>query len=324
MSIPVPVNIALNFSTGVLTHNVVSPPQIPAPVPMMSVEMIATQLWSYGYAMNQNKLTRKVLHKGMPIVQGGHDCGMMIPDMTPPMPANAFYPVMWPLSSRKTTFAASTVKMDKKPTACASGPFTMMTCGDPISAPTAQVHPTQLLNNVIVGMTMGDVAKGLMMVAVSMTIDFVFEYGFSLKGFKKLGKGFTRTAKEAAEVSVEKMTKELAETVGRNAAEEAVERATNAELKDYAASKVYDKLIKGHLAPTSPKGWSKKVLSDLSKFGISKMFDDNPTAKSKVGGPLLNVELSHSEDKGAKTTGQAFGIQRDTQGGGQNFGEPLP
>ncbi|HLA63417.1 MAG TPA: hypothetical protein VK610_03260, partial [Rhodothermales bacterium] len=80
----VTVNIALNFSMGMLTHNALAPPAIPAPVPVPSMEMIATQMWTLGYALGQNKLTTTVTHYFMPIVQDGHDCGTMIPDITPP------------------------------------------------------------------------------------------------------------------------------------------------------------------------------------------------------------------------------------------------
>jgi len=293
---------------------------------MMSMEMIATQMWTYGYVMNQNKLTKKVLHKGMPIVQGGHDCGMMIPDITPPMPANTWYAVMWPLSSRKITFAAATVEMDGQPTGCTFAPFIpMMTCGDPISAPTAMVPlPLQLRNDVIVGMTWMDLLKGLVSIGVSMAIDFVFEYGFSLKGFKQWGEGLTRTAKEAGEAAMNKITKDLAEVVGRSTAEEAVERATDEELREYARDKVAQELFNKHVFPTSKEGWAKKALSDLSEFHISRAFDDNPTFKSGLGGPLAGGEVSLSPEEGWKRTGHMVGVQRDTKGGGQTFGEPLP
>ncbi len=75
------------------------------------------------------------MHRGMWIVLDGHDCGMMIPDVTIPPAPNIAYPMFWPFSSRKPVFAASTVKMNGTPVACAQTvgfpPIPMMTCGDP-------------------------------------------------------------------------------------------------------------------------------------------------------------------------------------------------
>ena len=321
MSLPVPVNIALNFSTGILTHNVLAPPAIPAPVPMLSMEMIATQMWTYGYVMNQNKLTSTVLHKYMPIVQSGHDCGMMIPDITPPVPSNTYYAIMWPFSSRKITFAASTVKMDKQPTGCAVFPIIpMMTCGDPISAPAASVSPIQLLNNVRVGMTRGDRLMGLANIAISVVIDFVIEYGFAKKGKKYVSKkgtkwtkeGFSefmgglpklvggRTVKEASEMASEQVAKEIRENAFMWAAKETLGKA-------------------GFSRPD----FTKKMLNSLCQGGLS-LFTDNPTLKLGVGAPTGNVEVSWSEEKGYVTQASSFGVQRDSTGQEQRWGEDLP
>jgi len=316
MSLSVPINTAIDFSFGVLTHNVLSPPQIPAPVPMMSIEMFARQMWPPGYVMNQNKLTKKVLHKGRPIVQAGHDCGMMIPDITPLMPANAYYAIMWPFSSRKITFAASTVKMDKQPTGCAVFPIIpMMTCGDPISAPAASVSPIQLLNNVRVGMTRGDRLMGLANIAISVVIDFVIEYGFAKKGKKYVSKkgtkwtkegfsefmgGLTRTVKEASEMASEQVAKEIRENAFMWAAKETLGKA-------------------GFSRPD----FTKKMLNSLCQGGLS-LFTDNPTLKLGVGAPTGNVEVSWSEEKGYVTQASSFGVQRDSTGQEQRWGEDLP
>jgi len=305
MFIPVPINISANFSTGILTHNVLSPPQIPSPVPMMSMEMLATQWWPPGYAMNQNKLTRTVRHKKMSIVQSGHDCGMMIMDVTPPMPGNVWYSVMWPFSSRKISFAASTVKMDGTPTGCAFGPlFPMMTCGEPASAPTARVHPTQLLNNVYVGMTLGDILRGVAMIALEMAVDLVLEYGFNLRALKKWGKGFVRTVDEAADLGTKQMLEEMAE-------------GTFKSTSDRIGKGLMDKM------GLSADGAKHKALDSVCGFSVSTT-TDNPTVKYGVGAPTANAGVSLSKEKGFVAEGSYMGVQADTTGKVQAWGEPLP
>jgi hypothetical protein len=165
------VNIVNDFSFGANTHTLLIPPA--PPVPTVSVEMFATQLWTLGYLLNQNKLTTKVTHKDMRIVLDGHDCGVMIPDVTIP-PVNAYYPLIWPFSSRKIAFSASLVQMEGTATGCADMaaglPLPMMTCGNPISAPTAIVL-SNVLNTVVVGMTPWDVFFGYAGIVASILVD---------------------------------------------------------------------------------------------------------------------------------------------------------
>lgn len=195
------VNIEFDATAGVLTHNVLFPPAIPSPTPMPSVEMLATQKW-LGFFTGQNKFTTTVKHKGQCIVQDGHDQGLMILDITLPQPANIWYALMWPLSSRKITFGASTVKMNNTATGCAQCPIPpMMTCGDPISAPTAFILPFQLSNTVVVGMTGWDILKGILVIVASMAIDALFNGPGGLRGaraaFSDIASGATRAGRDA-------------------------------------------------------------------------------------------------------------------------------
>lgn len=175
---PIKVNVIWDVSVGVNTHILVPPPPAP-PVPVFvpSVEMIATQLWTFGYALNLNKLTTTVKHKSVRIVIDGHDCGILIPDVTIP-PANVYLPIIWLGSSRKIAFAASTVQMDGTATGLAMPIVApMMTCGEPVTMPTAQVL-TAWLNSVQVGMTLADCLFGWLGVLASVAIDLVmFELG---------------------------------------------------------------------------------------------------------------------------------------------------
>jgi hypothetical protein len=99
---------------------------------------------------------------------------MLIPDVTIP-PTNIYYAVMWPTSSRKVMFFSSLVHMNGKGGGCASvvPPFPMLTCGNPISAPTA-FPLTNALNTAWIGLTPGDILMGVGRIAFSMALDFVF------------------------------------------------------------------------------------------------------------------------------------------------------
>lgn len=174
----IPVNINFDFSAGALTHNFVAPAPVPLPpVPMFSVEMPATMMWITGFVTNANKFSnglKPVMHKGQWIVLDGHDCGMLVLDITVP-PANLWLPVMWPMSSRKVLFSSSTVKLNGTATACMGlglPPLPMMTCGEPIGAPTA-LSLINLTNTVWVGITFLDLLAGLVTALVSMAADYI-------------------------------------------------------------------------------------------------------------------------------------------------------
>jgi len=108
------------------------------------------------------------------MVLDGHDVGMLIPDLTIPL-ANQWYAVMWPFSSRKVMFSASTVKLDGTPAGCAGivEGFPMMTCGDPVALPSS-FPITNCLNTVIVGLTFKDIMMGLLEISLSLVIDAAF------------------------------------------------------------------------------------------------------------------------------------------------------
>lgn len=190
MTVPCPVNIVWDISVGALTHTLwVTVVPVPTPsTPTLSIEMVATQMWTAGYVLGKNQFTTDVLTCNMPTCQENHDLGPLIPDVTIPF-VNVYYAIMWPFSSRKMTFAASTVKMNKKAVGCAAifPPFPMMTCGDPITAPTARPL-TNLLHRVFVGMTFGDIMLGIANIAVSIAIDAVFEW---CPPFSTIGKKFS-------------------------------------------------------------------------------------------------------------------------------------
>jgi len=189
----VPVNTAATFSTGIFCHEALSQTTGFVKVPAPSIETYATQMWTAGYILNKNKLTQTVKHTPvqLPIVQKGHDCGPMIPDITPTFPSNYLYAVIWPFTSRKIMFSASKVKMDGKATGCACSyaipPIPMMTCGFPTSAPVAGVHPVQyFMVNVSVGMTWSDYLWGLVKILREMAVNLLFYYLTKTSGKEKV------------------------------------------------------------------------------------------------------------------------------------------
>lgn len=181
MSIPCPVNISIDVTAGMLTHDVLDPLPVPEPTPFLSFEMFATQWWPPGYALGQNVLTTTVFHR-FPALPGwicldAHDQGAFILDLTIGHLPNLLYPMPnWPFSSRFMIFQASTVVMEGNPTSCAVLPiFPMLTCGDPIMAPTAWPL-TNLANTLIVGMSPMDLLMGFAMIAVNVAFDSLFEF----------------------------------------------------------------------------------------------------------------------------------------------------
>ena len=279
-NIPVTVNVIWDFSYGMLTHNQLAPPAIPVPVPIPSVEMVCTQMWTLGYLAGQNKFTTTVKHRHVFIVLDGHDCGTMIPDVTVPPAPNVWYAIMWPFSKRQIIFSASTVKMNKKPTGCAQTLFLMpmMTCGDPISAPTSFVYPLpHMLNSVKVGMTLLDLLKGILAAAVSMALDYLFA-----KTFKNFFDGLDS---RIANFIPSSLRQRVAGTMGQLGME------------------VVNKLI----PVLNPGNMAKETLASLSGFVINGVFDGNwQVASPSFGGPAgAQGAYTFGDGEGAGLGGQS-------------------
>jgi hypothetical protein len=306
------INVVWDVSVGVLTHHVLAPPVVPTPAPMLSVEMICTQMWTLGFLLGQNKLTTTVLHKSVPIVLDGHDCGTMIPDITPPIMANLYYLISWPFSSRKIAFASSSVEMNGKPTACAQiglPPLPMMTCGDPVSAPTSLVLSNQL-NTVSVHISLFDLFMGLLGILISMVIDFVFE----MVSFNRAGASGVMSSIFGKQVISRQAMEQVAATairsVGRTLA------------LDFAKK----------LVPLDGKDVAKRVATALGGL-LTSTLQGNPTFELGVGGPGLNVKGSVGAAPAPTAAdpnpsrfsgeGQVGGQIRDTRGGGSSWGQPL-
>ena len=164
------VNIAYDFTVGIAPHNY-WPSIIPGPSYAPHMEMVFPQLATVGYLMGANKFTTTVKHKQMPIVQDGHDQGILIPDLYLPGVVNFFYPLMWPFSKRKIMFSSSTVKFDGVNVGCSdlTRALPMQTCGNPIDSPLC--YPIfNVLNTLKTGLTIDDFQKGVDKHIISMGI----------------------------------------------------------------------------------------------------------------------------------------------------------
>jgi hypothetical protein len=151
----------------------IPPAVVPPPSPAMpALEPPVPVMWAPGFGLQQNKLTTTVFHKFQWMMLDGHDCGHMIPHVSIPV-TNLKTPLHIMFSSRKVMFSASTVKANGTPVGCAQLLlFPMMTCMQPVSAPTS-FPAMNLLNSVTVGMTVGDIIAGWIGIACSVIADVI-------------------------------------------------------------------------------------------------------------------------------------------------------
>ncbi|MCF6263460.1 MAG: hypothetical protein L3J24_07745 [Xanthomonadales bacterium] len=312
--LPIHVNVIWDPTLGQNLHTLWGPPPAIPPLPntpIPSFEMITTQMWTAGFLLGQNKFTnasKPVLHRGVFICIDDHDIGTLIPDITIP-PVNVYYAIMWPFSSRKMVFNAATVKMNGKPTACSQifPPLPMMTCGDPLTLPTARPL-INWMNNLTVGLTFADFLMGLARIAVSIAIDAIFEW-VPFKNF--LGNIGGR----------------LARLGGRPLA--ALRRLGNSAI-DVVANRMswtafaITRAALGKLG-LDPSTFAKKATSSLAGWGLSAADSSwrgvgNPTLAYKVlGGPL--PEISLFEVGGDPDDGRGSSVEGMPTGGTADVGQ---
>ncbi len=267
--VAVKVNICTDLSLGVLTHMALCPPPIPVPVPTISIEMVVNQDWPPGSLNKQHKRTSTVEHKTRKIVQEGHDCGVLIPDVTPMFIANIWYIIMWPFSKRKILFSASSVHADGLPVGCAALFLPMMTCGEPLTMPTT-LTPSSMMNTVEVEMTGRDLLIGLLYAVVSIAIEWII----NRVGGKNTGR-------------------QLADSIRRSALVAASQAATSKTVTRTVGLKLIDKI----LGFNDRRTLAKRVLLVAAETGVARAragasgaSDPNAiVVKHTVGVPFANV-----------------------------------
>lgn len=187
MTINVHVSLSVDLTIGINTHCGLNPAMgLPKPVEVPSIECPATMLWPPGYALNKNKLTSTVTLNDFKLVLDGHDLGPLLLDFTPWPAANAWYAVMWPFSSRKTSFSAACVQADSTPIAGSqlAFPLPLVTCGDPMALPTS-MNMLSMTHNVIVGFSLSDVVFGYLSILAAAAVDLLFgKATHMLRGFR--------------------------------------------------------------------------------------------------------------------------------------------
>ena len=159
-----------------------TPPGVPPPLFVkvgVAAEIPVPMFWPPGFGLGQNKLTTKVVHKNLAIVQDGHDCGTLIIHVqVVPYIANVLTALHIPFSSRKTNFCSSTVLPQGKCMAAATlislPPAPMTSCWDPVSPPLSSA-PTAHLNTLVFTMSWADIIIGWVAVAATCAL----EYGLS-------------------------------------------------------------------------------------------------------------------------------------------------
>ena len=296
MTFPCPISDELDISTGVASHNVwltVPPPgPFPVPTPLVSWEVPIPMKWLPGIATH--KFTSSVYYQGLIpvpkfIVQEGHDCGMLILDITPPQPVNQWYAICWPFSKRQIKFSASTVKMNGKSVGCTAGfrPIPMLSCGDPFSLPVTN-NLTNSLRSVFVGMTFGDFILGLVVIGASMAIDAIFN---------KIGGGkFSGGIENAA-------SRQLAREASERAHREAIEAGAR-EAFETAGQRAFRELA-GKMGLTLPQ-FAKNMVSDITDCIIGSATGQDTGRVAHVGHSLLGAELN-VEEGGVRGTGPILG-----------------
>jgi hypothetical protein len=182
-------DLTLSIVGSISTHNFVPMPPVPpvpppvlavwySPAPASAFELPLPMIWPPGNLIGKNKYSTTVTHKMLGIIQAGHDLGIMIVHIQIlPAPNNALTLIHIPFSSRKVMFSASTVKVHGQPAAVAGliglPPSPMMICADPMGFPIGEV-PTRWLNTLEVGFTLLDFFLGVLAIAASMILDWIF------------------------------------------------------------------------------------------------------------------------------------------------------
>jgi len=254
-NIPCPVNIGIDLTMGRTQHLAITI-GMTAPVPNISIEYIATQLWLPGYCLNKNSLTTTVFHTFSNdsagwIVLDGHNQGVFLLHLTSPIVPNLFLPTLIiPFSSREIKFTASTVKFNGKEVGCSCllPTIPMMTCGFPCGLPLA-FPLTNIMNTLKVGISWRDILKGYGKIAISVAADRIASK-IASKIFK---------------------SNDLVDDVWK-----------------YINEQVFDELN-----PLNPETCMKNSLTALGEFGLGLFIGDPTNINMSFGSDYAGVEIGN-------------------------------
>jgi hypothetical protein len=169
-------------------HDQAVPPVPPLPTPLPNVpgliEGPAFMGWPPG--MLSHKTAHTVLSDGNPTVQQGHDIGYLIPHFAIPM--NALCAVHTAVSKHKVVFPVSTVKVGGNPAGTYMFVFLGEICANPVSLPTGVV--LVLKCTVITSLSLADIVKGVLIIAIDIGFDLLWNKLKQIKVFEKFLKPF--------------------------------------------------------------------------------------------------------------------------------------
>ena len=134
-------------------------------------ECAAPMNWTPGSWAERHSLTFNVLFNKQRIVLDSHDHGPLLTHMPFVDPWRTLK------SSRKTIFSAAKVKAHDIPLACVDESHPLMTCGDPISLPSA-FNFTNPSHNLFIGMSELDELKGRVAIVCSIVTDIIMFCAF--------------------------------------------------------------------------------------------------------------------------------------------------
>ncbi|MEM9188107.1 MAG: hypothetical protein AAGF12_02935 [Myxococcota bacterium] len=275
MSFPCPISVSWNISYGVAAHDYMGAATQGAKVMGLAAEVFATHMWTAGYLLGQNKLTESVVYVGGAgfVLLDGHDTGAMcIHIQMVPAPDNVLTCVHIPFSGRKSCFSASTVKMNKKPTAALLDylfPPSLLLCGDPVSMPTPFNSGGNLMHSVTVGVTPADILAGYFRVLAEVAIDLIL-FGLSGPSSSLRSAGAASAGAEAA----------------WNSAGASVAQITRGQVVDALVEKVgsvFAKQTLAKMAGASAFGWAANMTNWIASGGEGPA--PVPEVSFGVGGP---------------------------------------
>lgn len=304
----IPVNTALDAVVGLSSHF--------APCPPIANPSLEGSLQGQisGKLLNRHAMAYTVVHRGRPVVQVGHDLGPFIPHLTAPVYSNPWYLKIFPAASHKTVFPASTVKIEGKPAACATywPTLPMLSCGEPIPLPSS-LPLTTGYNSALVGMTYADLLAGLVTIAATMAIEWLFR--------GKVDANANKAVKDWAQKDLKTVLKQVLSGLKKSFLDpRGVLRRHKEELFKEGVKKV---------ALDSLKTATKAALASLTGF-VTSTLEGDPTFAFKLGDDrVLEVGVEYKtnpkdpKDEGLKWNVATAGQKVDSDRNAEILGEKV-
>lgn len=265
MSMRVPVSADWDLTLGRLTHTFWAPPPSVPPAPdkfIPSIEFPVTIKWMSS-VMGSASLTETVVVSPADetVALKGHDCGILIPDVTVP-PLNVWLPIAWLFSQRNMVFASSSTRFEGKYVGLSAALIlNQITCADPVKLPAAAVLPMNLRHRVKVGMNWKDLLMGWAEVVFVAVVDLIFaKIGGDLKT-KKFANPSLSGDKLMTQLKGDKLVRKAA-AEGREAARKAAKNKSFKEMRQEANDRIRDQSRKSFASARDAKRAGRGTFDD--------------------------------------------------------------